>query len=186
MYNRAMPAPLDLRQRDNPPAAETAPEPDLPHPPASSVLTWEALEYQAQPKTTLWYALFGIVQALLLFVAFLMRSFLTGIVFALLGVLVLLYSERSPKTARFQITGDSLVINHRRYPLKELDAFNVVESAEGPLALIRSRRLVLPLLHIPLADQDPAAVHRILGSHLKEDPELRESLADLLAHRLGF
>lgn len=185
---------LDLRPKtaETPLGTQVAP---IALPVDRPVIMWEAPEYHAQPKTTLWYVAFGVVMALLLFVAFLMQSFLTGVVFALLGLLILLYSERRPRTATFRITPTTLVINDRRYLLRELDAFNVVESPSsrrpdspelGHLLLIRSRRLVMPLLHVPLGDQDPETIREALAPRLKEDPELREPLADLLFHWIGF
>lgn len=181
-----MPQAIDIRSR-----TEVAPTLDAAALPSSQdqgqdFLAWETVEYVAQEKGTGWYVVFGVAMALLLFATFLMRSFLTGVVFILLGVLVLLYGERPPRTARFQITKDALIVNNRRYPFQELDAFNVVESPQGPLALVRGRRIVLPLLHVPLADQDPDTVRQALRGGIKEDQDLSEPLADLIAHRLGF
>lgn len=150
------------------------------------LLTWETPEHHLQPKTLAWYAVFGVVMAILLFTAFLMRSFLSGTVFVLLGILVLLYSERSPRLLQVQLTPSALILNDRRYLWKDLDAFNIVESPKGNLALFRSRRLVMPLIHVPLADEDPEAVRTIFSREVKEDPELHEPLPDLLAHYLGF
>lgn len=183
-----MPDTVNLRQ--DPAATSSPPLPaapaDQPFPPNLPLLSWETAEFHLQPKNTLWYAVFGIAMAALLFVAFLLRSFLSGVVFVLSGVLILIYSERSPRLLRVQITRDDLVINNRRYLLRDLDAFNVVESPTGMLALIRSRRLVMPLLHLPLSDQDPESVRRALRRGVKEDPELREPFPDILAHWLGF
>lgn len=175
---------LDLRQPATPTrAADAVSSPQHPGP---STLSWEAPEYHLQPKTTAWYVGVGVLLALLLFAAFLMRSFLSGVVFALLGLLVLLYSERPPRTARFALSNEGVQVNDRRYPYRELGGFNVVESPTGPLALVRSRRLVMPLLHIPLGEHAAETIRARLRAYLTEDPELRESLADLLAHRLGF
>lgn len=180
-------ATLDLRSP--PPGANPTTSPtDTPSPAPPSPLAWEAPEYHVRPKSLAWYAGFGAAFALLLFTAFLMRSFLTGVVFGLLGLLILLYSERSPKTVRFSLSPESLTVNDRRYPLRELDAFNVVDSLTGTgfILLIRSRRLFMPLIHVPLGTQDSEAVRGLLRGSLREDLELRESLTDLLAHRLGF
>lgn len=178
-----------FHRRSEPPAVETeAPNQLDPAPiaPPDDALSWETPEYHAQPKTALWYAVFGVVLALLIFSAVLTRSFLSGVVFVLIGVLILLYSERPPRIIRFALTRETLAINDRLYPFSALDAFNIVDSPTGPLLLIRSRRLVMPLLHVPLADQDRDAVRAILRPHLREDADLHESTIDLLAHRLGF
>lgn len=186
MLDKLMLQAIDLRPRTDVAPSETSTDVASSQYAAPSVLSWEALEHVVQEKNALWYAVFGVAMALLIFAAFLMRSFLSGVVFALLGVLVLLYSERLPKTVRFQITKDALIVNNRRYPFQELDAFHIVETPHGPLALIRGRRLILPLVHVPLADQDPDTVQKALQSGIKEDQDLREPLADLLAHWVGF
>lgn len=163
-------------------APESFPEPA----PSGTILAWEAPEYEHRPKTLAWYVAFGVCVALLLFTAFLMRSFLTGAVFGLLGLLVYLFSERLPRTVRFALSHDALIINERRYLLRDLDAFSVVDSLSGLLLLVRSRRVAMPLLHLPLAGQNPDSVRNAFRRILTEDPDLRESLADVLAHRLGF
>lgn len=184
-----MPDTLNLRQTTatNPAASVEAPAAQA-APLSLNVpaLVWETPEFHPQQKGVLWYAIFGVAMAALVFIAFLLRSFLSGVVFVLSGLLVLLYSERPPRTLRIQITRDDLIMNDRRYLLRDLDAFNIVESPTGMLALIRSRRLVMPLIHLPLADQDPELVRRALRRGIKEDTNLREPLPDLLAHWLGF
>ena len=176
---------LDLR----PPNLEQAPRPQQDATrTASPALSWETPEYHLRPKSVFWYAGFGAVLAVFLFIAFLMRSFLTGVVFGLLGLLVLLFSERPPRTARFTISAESLSINDRKYPISELESFNIVDSllGTGVILLIRSRRVIMPLVHIPLGNQDQSAVRGLLRERLHEDLELRESFTDILAHRLGF
>lgn len=187
-----VPAPLDLRPQTATAVAGTNDPRPASQPPA---LSWTAPEYLLREKSVLWYAGFGVLMALLLFAAFLMRSFLSGVVFALLGTLVLLYSERPPRSVRFSISRDHLTINDRRYVLRDLDRFNIIETpthpqadgAPGHLLLIRGRRTLLPLLHLPLAaDVEPETVRRALRRLIKEDADLREPLADLVAHGLGF
>lgn len=177
---------LDLR----PPTTEALPS--APQSPSRTTsqgpLTWEALEYHIRPKSSLWYAGFGVVLAVFLFVAFLMRSFLTGVVFGLLGFVLLLFSERPPRLLRFSVSAALLTINERTYPLRELESFNIIDSlmGTGVLLLVRSRRVIMPLIHVPLGNQDPDVVRSLLHGHLREDRELRESFADILAHRLGL
>ena len=168
------------------PAATVATAEPQPLPPTLPALAWETSEFHPQPKGALWYAVFGVGMAALVFVAFLLRSFLSGVVFTLSGVLILIYSERPPRSLRIRISRDDLTINDRRYLLRDLDAFNIAESPSGMLALIRSKRLIMPLLHLPLGDQAPEAVRRALRRGVKEDVNLHEPLPDLLAHWLGF
>lgn len=181
-----MPATVDLRQNAAPAAAPTRDAVIRQPATGSRNLEWSAPEYIVREKSIVWYAVFGVLLAVLLFVAFLMKSFLTGVVFVLAGLLILLYSERPPRPFRFQLQKDRLLVNDRRYLYADLERYNIVETIHGPLLLIHGKRLLLPLIHVPLADTDPDTVRAAIGAGIKEDPNLREPLPDLIAHWLGF
>jgi hypothetical protein len=191
-----MPATIDLRARtaettqirtEEFPAPGTAPaQPRSAIGRGKTLLQWEAPEYVVYKKTTGWYVAFGIILALLLFSAFLLRSFLTGVVFFLAGVLIFLYSERPPRKVSYEIRDTGIRIGGRLYLYRELAGFNMVERTDGVYMLLRSRRLVMPLIHVPLGDQDPDKARELLLPLLTEDVQLVEPLADILAHWLGF
>jgi hypothetical protein len=44
----------------------------------------------------------------------------------------------------------------------------------------------MPLLHAPRAQVDTETVAAVLRGNLREDPNIREPLAELVAHRVGF
>jgi len=152
-----------------------------------TLLSWEAAEYVVYKKTATWYVIFGVVLALLLFSAFLLKSFLTGVVFFLSGILIFLYSERSPRRVAYAIRDTGIAIGNRVYLYRELSAFNLIERRDIVYILLKSRRLVMPLIHVPVADDiDPSAVRESLLQYLPEDEQFTEPLADVLAHWLGF
>ncbi|MDO8512688.1 MAG: hypothetical protein Q7S57_05410 [bacterium] len=150
-------------------------------------LEWEAPEYVVYKKTTVWYIGFGILLALLLFVAFVMQSFLTGIIFFLSGVLIFFHSERPPKIVSYDLRTTGIRIDSRIYLYRELSAFNIVEHGASIYLLLKSKRLLMPLIHIPLADDiNHEEVLDAISNHLPQDPDFVEPLADVLAHWLGF
>ena len=150
-------------------------------------LEWEAPEFVVYKKTTIWYIGFGILLALLFFTAFIMQSFLTGIIFFLSAVLIFFYSERPPKTVSYDLRTTGIKIDSRIYLYRELSAFNIVEHGSSIYLLLKSKRLLMPLIHVPLADNiDHEEVLDAISNHLPQDPEFVEPLADILAHWLGF
>ncbi len=149
--------------------------------------TWEAPEHVVYEKTILWYIVFGVVVALTIFTAFLLRSFLAGIVFFLGGLIVYMYSERPPRIVKYELLVKGIGIGDRLYPYSALTNFNIVERAHGAYVLLRGRRLLMPLIHIPLADSIyPDDVKEVLLKFLPEDPDLVEPLPEIIAHWLGF
>lgn len=150
-------------------------------------LEWEAPEYVVYKKTTAWYIGFGILLALLLFVAFMMQSFLTGVIFFLSGVLIFFHSERPPKSVSYDLRTTGIKVDSRIYLYRELTAFNIVEHGSSIYLLLKSKRLLMPLIHIPLADDiNHEEVLDAISNHLPQDPDFVEPLADVLAHWLGF
>jgi len=149
-------------------------------------LSWEAPEYVVYKKTVRWYIGFGILLAFLLFTAFVMQSLLTGIVFILGGILVFVHSERPAKTISYDIRSSGVRIGKEFYLFQELSAFNVVERGDGIYMLMKSKRLLLPLIHMPLGDVDHEEVVKIMSEKIPQDPEFVEPLADILAHWAGF
>ena len=153
----------------------------------TTIIAWEAAEYVVYKKTTRWYVIFGVVLALLLFSAFLLKSFLTGVVFFLCGVLVFLYSERTPRRSNYEIRDTGILIGNRVFLYRELTAFNLIERGDVVYILLVSRRPIMPLIHVPVADDiDPNALRELLLQYLPEDEQVTEPFADVLAHWLGF
>ncbi len=151
------------------------------------LLAWDAPEHVVYKKTTAWYIAFGIVWALLLFTAIVTGSFLTGIVFFIGGILLFLYSERAPRMVHFEILDTGIAIGRHIFPYRELMGFNLMERIDGVYILLRGRRLLIPLIHVPVADDvDPRKLQKILARHVKEDDTLVEPLSDIIAHWLGF
>jgi hypothetical protein len=150
-------------------------------------LEWEAPEYVIYKKTTVWYIGFGVMLALLLSIAFIMQSFLTGIIFLLSGILIFFHSERPPKIVSYDLRTTGIRIDSRIYLYRELSAFNIVEHGSSIYLLLKSKRLLMPLIHIPLADNlNHEEVLDAISNHLPQDPDFVEPLADVLAHWLGF
>lgn len=151
------------------------------------LISWKAPEYVMYKKNAFWYMGFGIAFALLLFVStFILQSFLATVVFTMLGGLLFVYSERRPKIIEYDIRTSGIRIGNRVYLYRELLAFNVIERRHGIYLVVQSRRTIVPLIHVPLGDADPETVYNTLIEFLDDDPELTESLGDILSHWFGF
>lgn len=167
------------------PAPQGDPQPRLAR--GTVLISWKAPEYVMYKKNTFWYMGFGIAFALLLFIAiFMLQSFLATVVFAMLGGLLFVYSERKPKIIEYDVRTSGIRIGNRVYLYRELLAFNVIERGYGIYLIVQSRRTLVPLIHVPLGDTNPEAVYNTLIEFLDDDPELTESLGDVLSHWFGF
>jgi hypothetical protein len=149
-------------------------------------LSWEAPEFIVYKKNISWYIGFGILLAILLFTAFIMQSLLMGIVFILGGILIFFHSERPAKTISYDIRSSGVRMGKEFYLFRELDAFNVVERGNEIYMLLKSKRLLLPMIHIPLGNMDHEEVVKVMSEKIPQDTDFVEPLADILAHWAGF
>jgi len=149
-------------------------------------LSWEAPEYVVYKKTVGWYIGFGILLAFLLFSALIMQSILTAVVFLLGGILIFVHSERPAKIISYDIRSTGVRMGKEFYLFRELSAFNVVERGDGVYMLLKSKRLLLPLIHMPLGDTNHEEVVEVMSEKIPQDPEFVEPLADIIAHWAGF
>ena len=148
--------------------------------------SWEAPEYIVYKKNVGWYIGFGIILAIILFSAFVTQSLLTGIVFLLGGILIFVHSERPAKIISYEIRSTGIRMGKEFYSFQDLSVFNIVERGDGVYMLIKSKRLLLPLIHIPLGNIDYEEATRVMSEKLPQDTEFIEPLADVIAHWVGF
>lgn len=150
------------------------------------LISWSAPEYIVYKKNTLWYICFGLILALSIFISLIMGSYLAIVIFVLCGILIYVYSERKPKTINYDIRTSGIRIDTRIYLFRELSGFNIMERNNEVYILLKSKRMVMPLIHVPIKEQNPEDIYNILSERLQEDPELSEPLADILSHWVGF
>jgi|SRR3989344_2187445 len=149
-------------------------------------ITWEALEYLHQEKSKDWFIVLGIIALALFIVALLFKNALFAVVIVLSAVTLMLHARRPPDMLNFEVNRVGIVINKRFYPYSFLYSFWVDRTdTHAPKLLVTSKKLLMPMIIIPLGDQDPDAVRNFLANYLPEQ-ELLEPLSHKILEGLGF
>ena len=148
------------------------------------LLTWWAYEYPLKERGSDWFWSLGILTLSLFVTAILLKNFLFAVLILISGVLLVLFSLRKPRVVTFEIFDNGILIEKHMYLFKDLDAFFIDQTHPEKL-LLQSKRLLVPILALPLENTDPHHVREIMEGKLKEK-ELEESLAVHLLERLGF
>jgi hypothetical protein len=143
-------------------------------------LEWEALEYRHTDKTSDWYWGLG----LLALAGIGLSIFFSNILFAaviLLGASTLaLFGARPPHMMRFSITDRGISIGNNLYPYGTLESFWVIDDPHThPQLLIKSKKLLMPLIIIPIAQVNPNDIREKLLDKLSEE-EHHEPLSEKL------
>ena len=162
------------------------PPPDKVEKPAPRKIAWQTLEYLYYEKSADWYWALGIIAIGLVAVAILNHNILFAI-FIIIGAFALaLYAVRRPRTITIAISGEGVRIDNRLFPYEALQSFWIFYLPGGTKELsLRSQKITMPLIKIPLGDTDPNEVRELLIAYLDEKAQ-NESLIDALARILKF
>ena len=147
---------------------------------------WSAQEYEQPKKSSDWFWGLGILTLALAIASLLLKNLLFAIFIVLAGFAAALYGARKPRTIKFSVTARGIQIADRFYPYESLRSFWLRYDPPRKKELeIISKKLFMPRFVLPLGDADPNEVRSVLERVLKEE-EVEESLAEIVAERLGF
>lgn len=153
----------------------------------ATLYEWQAQEHNHQPKNPAWFMALAAGATLIVGVLALLGNLIGAVTMAAMGALTYFIAQREPKVARYRILVDGVAINTLLYHYRDLAAFNIVyEPGHTKTVILRSKRLLAPLLHMEIGDADPVAIRDILLEFLREDQEMDEPVVDIIARRLGF
>ncbi len=150
-------------------------------------LRWKAHEYDHYERTTDWYWAVAIITFSIIILSILFSDYLFAIV-TLIGVFTLvLFTYRPPKLISYELNRKGVLIEKTLYPYVGLESFWIADHHEfvEPKLIIKSTKVVMPYIIIPLIDVDPEDVHDILRTVIAEE-EHHEPLAHKLMEYLGF
>jgi len=157
------------------------PETKTPH-----TITWEAPEHTHIEKTSDWYWILGIIAVAGSIASIIFNNALFGIVILLGAATMAIVAQREPRIVQFELSGKGLRIENDLYPYSTLDSFDLQEeNLNGPLLLIKSKKLFVPLFVIPIPEEYIQAIEEILWSRLEEE-HLEEPLSHQLLEFFGF
>lgn len=149
-------------------------------------IVWEAPEYLHQEKSRDWFIAFGIIALALFIVALLFKNTLFAIVIILSAFTAMLHAKRPPDTLTYEVNRVGIVINRRFYPYSFLYSFWVDRTdSHTPKLLITSKKMLLPMIIVPLGDQNPDVLRDFIANYLPEQ-ELLEPLSHKILESLGF
>lgn len=150
-------------------------------------ITWEAPEFEYREKSVEWFWLSIIVAVLILGAAVWQRNFLLGFFVIIAEILVLVWSNRKPRTIGFQLTREGLTINNEKYyAYAEIESF-AVEGGRGEWSnlFLNFKQKLKPSLRVGLPKDQLPRIREILGGSIPET-EVNLSIIDILERFFNF
>ena len=147
---------------------------------------WEAPEHTHIEKTGDWYWILGIVAIASSVASIIFGNVLFGIVILLGATSVFITSHRKPRTIPFEVSARGVRVKDDLFPYSTLDSFFLdEENPSGPQLIVKSKKMFMPLLIIPVPDEYIDAIEDVIAPRLREE-HLEEPLSHRMLEFLGF
>ncbi|HPA25197.1 MAG TPA: hypothetical protein PLK76_00275 [bacterium] len=154
--------------------------------PEHNLLSWNFLEYPNHQRQKSWYIFATLIFLAFLAYAILTANFLFGLIIIMVAIIIFINHNKEPRELTFSIVRNGILIENNLYRFKEIKKFWLLyEPPQIKNIYFELQSGLMPILTIPLAEQNPLTVRKILKDHLQEDlTKENESTADALARYL--
>jgi hypothetical protein len=150
------------------------------------ILAWQAPEHSHTDKTNDWYWSVGIIAVTASAIAFIFSSTVFGIFILVAAFALMIKVGNPPENMNYEINDRGIVVGNILYPFLTLESFWIDHEEVEPRILIKSRKMLMPYISIPIAKGvDPENVRTVLLEYIAET-EHREPLTQKILERLGF
>ncbi len=148
-------------------------------------LTWTALEYEHKTRSSDWFWSLGVVALGGAILAIVLGNILFALFIILGAVTLALYALRHPHEVAYEINDRGLVINNALFPYQTLESFDIHDHLHTPRLMVKSQKVVMPYLVIPIEGVHPEDVREMLAERIPE-VDIPESLSEKLMAVFGL
>jgi hypothetical protein len=150
-------------------------------------LHWQTFEYEERERTPDWFWAVGIITVSIAVASIIFNNVLFAIVILLGGFALSLYAARPPREIDVVLDDMGIRVEKFFYPYRTLESFWVEETEHRARVLIKSQRLIMPYIILPINETEiePEEIEKYLGRYL---PRVfhSESLFHHIMEYLGF
>ena len=149
-------------------------------------ISWEALEYKRKEKTADWYWAVALISLAIIITSFMTHNFLFGILIIISTIILVSFSVIAPRKVKVSMDQKGITVGKEMYPFTTIDSF-WVESLDGEnqKILLKSKKIIMPLIVIPLEEHHHLDIRDFLLQYLSE-AEMHEPLSQKIMEKLGF
>lgn len=150
-------------------------------------ISWKALEYKRKEKTADWYWAVILMSLAIIVTSFIMHNVFFAILILISTIILVSFSIVAPKVVEISMNQKGIKVGKDLYPFATLESFWVesTDDEENSKILLRSKKVIMPLIVIPIEEHHPLDIREFLLQYLKE-VEMHESFSQKIMERLGF
>jgi hypothetical protein len=157
----------------------------------SGKLNWSALEYEEKERGSDWFWALGIIVVTSSIAAIIFADYFFAALLILSGFLLGFFAIRKPEVVFYELNNRGLKVGTRLYPYESIKSFWVqTEQPEQeilrPLLFIKSERVFMPIITIPIEEDLAEDIHSIMLSRNITEEEMKENPSEKIMEALGF
>lgn len=148
-------------------------------------IEWEAHQYEHKERSADWFWAVGIIVFSIAVASIIFGNIIFGILILIAAFTLSLFINRPPETTHVVIDEKGVTRGNVHYPYSTLHSFWIDEDHPHKKILLRSKKIFMPLIVVPLGEMDADRVH---GALIKVLPEEFQKLpwAEEFLEFLGF
>ena len=133
---------------------------------------WNFPEFTKYERSKAWYFWMTFLVVLLLAYSVITINFLFAVIIIIAAITYLLIYRHDPEYVTFSIREDGLEDDERFFPFEAIKSFYIIyQPPEVKTLFFEFKSLIKPRLAIPLENQNPVEIRKILLKYLEEDLE---------------
>ncbi|MCR4284059.1 MAG: hypothetical protein NUV64_01935 [Parcubacteria group bacterium] len=150
------------------------------------IIEWQAPEFIFYKKSADWFWVVIIITIALVVGSVLLKNFLASIIIGISGFSILMYGAKKPDIIDFSISPQGIQARNKLYLFENLEYFWINYNPPHTKQLIlKSNKLLMTHLSIPLGNADPEVIQEILLQFIKEK-KIEESFSEIISKFLKF
>lgn len=149
-------------------------------------IEWVAPEFEQHQKSKSWFITIGIISGILFLLAIFTKNILFALLIGLSYFTISSYAIKKPKDIKISINSKRIKIEKTLYALENIRSFWIFyDPPEIKELSLRSKKTIMPYIKVPIGDENPVEIRKILIKYLPEKKH-KESAIDNLAKNLKF
>jgi hypothetical protein len=149
-------------------------------------LEWTALEYEEKERGKDWFWALGIIVVASSITSFIYSNYFFGLLLIIGGVLLGAFAIKKPDLVFYEINEKGLKIKNRLFPYENIKSFWVKKGTEKPVLFIKSERLFMPIISMPIKQDSAEKIRNLMLSGKVREEEMKEHMSEKIMDSLGF
>jgi len=146
---------------------------------------WETYSHEAKANSADWHWVVGIITVAIVIVCILLDNILFGIVIGLSTLLLTHHSRKAPEVIEVEMGDLGIRVDKKVYLYESLDSYHIENKNTDPKLILKSKKLLMPLIIVRMDGADPFIVEAEIKKFLKEDFH-PEPFFHKVLDRIGF